>query len=309
MASCVFSKEDIDILTNNILENRAEILQTLYDAHTEIDPAWLYSNYRHKLHPPPTEDASASDGAFEYDEPISVDDFEEIYNAMDEIDKKLPDLPKSAEFKEPKGLRRYNSKNDIADKTMSASMTNLTLIKKVTATAVAPPPPAPEPPKPSVKLTDADLIEFNALKGQIRSQMDAIKLNSCDKDPFGLVETGRKLAESFDRLQKFFDEIIPLTKNSVRTEIKTEMEEGSTVWDTLDTQWIESLRKLSEVKSQNDVRLLRQIVYSYLSLVLLQIVSQIKILKKARDMYRIPSELQQIDLPLSDCISELLERL
>lgn len=243
MALRAFTKEDIEVLTNNILENRAAIIQKLYDEHTEIDPALLYSNYRSKLQPPLIDESSASNEAPVDNEPISLDDFESIYSAMDEIDRKLPDLPRCAEFKEPKGLRRYNSRNDVADKTVTSSMTNLTMIRKVLTTTIAPPPlPEPEPP---IKLTTEDLIEFNALKQQLKSQLDALKLNQCDEDPFGLVETGRKISDSFDRLQKFFDEIIPLSQNGPRTEIH----EGSSVWNTLDTQWIQSLRKLSQVKT------------------------------------------------------------
>lgn len=247
MASCAFAKEDIEILTNNILKNRVAIIQKLYDEHTDIDPALLYSNYRNQLQPSSAENPSASEGAHVGDDPISMDEFERIYNAMDEIDKKLPELPKIVDFKEPKGLRRYNSKNDIGDKTMMSSMTNITLIKKVTAPAVAPPPPSDT--EPPVKLTTADLIEFNALKQQLKSQLDAFKRNDCDEDAFGFAEMGRKISDSFERLQKFFDEIIPLSQNRTPTQIKTETNDGSSVWNTLDTQWIESLRKLSEVIS------------------------------------------------------------
>lgn len=247
MALRAFTKEDIEVLTNNILENRAAIIQKLYDEHTEIDPALLYSNYRSKLQPHSIDASSASNEAPVDNEPISLHDFESIYSAMDEIDRKLPDLPRSAEFKEPKGLRRYNSRNDVADKTVTSSMTNLTMIRKVLTATIAPP-SAPEP-EPPIKLTTEDLIEFNALKQQLKSQLDALKLNHCDEDPFGLVETGHKISDSFDRLQKFFDEIIPLSQNGHRTEIKVETNEGSSVWNTLDTQWIQSLRKLSQVKT------------------------------------------------------------
>lgn len=249
MAALTFAKEDIEILTNNILDNRASIIQKLYDEHIEIDPNLLYSNYRSQLQPSKNESEQAHDD----NDPLSFDDFQRIYNEMDEIDKKLSDLPKTQEFKEPKGLRRYNSKHDIVDKTMMSSMTNLTMIKRATAPMAAPLllPPPPPPPKlePSIELTTEHLIEFNALKQHLKSQLDACKLNHCDDDPFGLADTGRKISESFERLQKFFDEIIPLAAaNGIRTEIKTEADDGPSVWNTLDTQWIQSLRKLSEVE-------------------------------------------------------------
>lgn len=247
MASCAFAKEDIEVLTNKILENRVEIIQKLYDEHIEIDPALLYSNYRNQLHPQSIESVGASHGAPNNNDSISLDDFERIYSELDEIDQKLPDLPRPAEFKEPRGLRRFNSRSDITDKTMSSSMTNLTLIKKVTTPVVAPPPPPPEL-EPTVKLTTADLVEFNALKQQLKAQLDEVKQIKCAEDPFGFAETGRKISDSFDRLQKFFDEIIPLAPNSRRAEIKTEANDGSSVWDMLDSEWIQSLRNLSEVR-------------------------------------------------------------
>lgn len=252
MAAHAFAKEDIEILTNNILNNRASIIQKLYDEHIEIDPNLLYSNYRSQLQPSKNENTSATEQAQIDDDPLRFDDFQQIYNEMDEIDKKLPDLPKTQEFKEPKGLRRYNSKHDIVDKTMMSSMTNLTMIKRATAPMAAPLPPPPPPPpelEPSIELTTEQLIEFNALKQHLKSQLDACKLNNCDDDPFGLADTGRKISDSFDRLQMFFDEIIPLAAmNGIRTEIKTEADDRPSVWNTLDTQWIQSLRKLSEVK-------------------------------------------------------------
>lgn len=254
MSSQTITKEDIDILTKNILKNRAKIIQTLYDEHIELDTALLYANYRNALQTSSDESTVIeSKESFIDREPISLDEFESIYNALDEIDKKLPDASKGGgDFKEPKGLRRYNSKMDMTDKALHSSMSNLTIIKKTNAPFLSPPPMKPPPPPPpstanskelSVKLTDDDLVEFNALKKQLKIQLDALDTIDSDEDPFNLAGIGRKISDSFDRLQMFFNEISPLAKADHPTAAKVE----STVWNILDDQWIYSLRKLSEV--------------------------------------------------------------
>lgn len=246
MASQACTKQDIEILTNRVLENRVSIIQTLYNEHTELDPAMLYSNHRSQLEPLLNELPRVTDKV--NSDLMSVDDFSSHFLAWDEIDKKLPDPPKTVDFKEPKVLRRYNSKTDIVDKTMSSSMTNLTMIKK--PMFLAPPPPPPPPPseaEPSIQLTTEELIEFNTLKQQFESQLESFRSNNYDEDMFGFTETARKASDSFDRLQKFFSEFIPLFRNEPQAENRAEAGDSSSVWDTLDTEWIQALRNISEV--------------------------------------------------------------
>lgn len=245
MASQACTKQDIENLTNRVLENRVSIIQTLYNEHTEIDPALLYSNYRSQLEPLLNEFPAVTDKA--NDDLMSVDDFSSHFLAFDEVDKKLPDPPKTIDFKEPKGLRRYNSKTDIVDKTMTSSMTNLAMIKKPTFLAPPPPPPLPSEPEPLIQLTTEDLIEFNQMKQQFKSQLDAYRSNNYDEDSYGFTETARKASDSFDRLQKFFGEFIPLFRNDSQAENRAEKGDSSSVWDTLDTEWIQALRNISEV--------------------------------------------------------------
>lgn len=243
MASRAFPNEDIEILTNNIMRIRNGIIQELYDEHVEIDPELIYSNCRNQLRSHSSDDAGASAEVRSGSGRIGVDYFKEIYDAMDEVDKRVPDLPKN-ESKESKGLRRYNSRSDIVDRTMLSSMSNLTMIKKIMMPA-----PVPQPhieTEPSIKLTTNHLIEFNALKQELKSQLDACKLTGHDEDPFGFAETGKKITATLERLQTFFDEIIPL-QNGMRITTQVDSNDHAEVWNIIDAEWMQSLHKLSEV--------------------------------------------------------------
>lgn len=251
MDPITISKKDVETLTNNIFENRTKILEVLCNEYVEIDPDLLYSNYRHKFASQMSECAGAPHSAAGENDEISVDEFEEIFTAMEEIDTKLPDLPNS-EFKEPQGVRRYGSKCDVNDSTMSSSMKNLTLIRRATVPfmSILPPRPPQEPslsPESDIKLTNEDLAAFNALKRQIKDQLNVVASIERNEDPFGLAETGRKISESFDRLKKFLNEIITLAEQGNHIKIKKETYAGSGVSKVLDDQWIQSLRELSEV--------------------------------------------------------------
>lgn len=109
------SPGDLETITHNITQNLESILETLSNNIVELDPSLLYDNF----HSENVESSPVSESVND-DIPIKLEEFEEIYAQLDEIDKSLTE-PKPpidpSKKKELKQLKRFNSNTDI-DKTM-----------------------------------------------------------------------------------------------------------------------------------------------------------------------------------------------
>lgn len=235
------AKQDIDILTNQILENLKEILQTIYDEHVEIDSSLLYENFREECQKNLNQNSESNTADCE---PISLDEFEKIFNRLDGIDRKLAD-PESHSHEAHrtntnKTMKRFNSVNDI-DKTMMLSTTNLNMTTKF----AAPHPVAPVP-KPTAtsnvphKYSEKELIEFNSIKEQIRIRLETINSNG-NKNDLDYDDVQKIFFASFDRLEIFFREIIKLKSTN------TAEQNTSNSLKNLDSDFCDLLKKLSEV--------------------------------------------------------------
>lgn len=86
----VVAKKDIEILTQQLLHERRNILETIKQEYIEIDPALLHANFVQEFEEKMSKINESHDGSID-DVPISLDDVEAIVSRFDGLDKKLTD--------------------------------------------------------------------------------------------------------------------------------------------------------------------------------------------------------------------------
>lgn len=297
----------------NVLENEKEILEVLSAEHTEIEECMFGEKLRQQIE---TTEKSSDTVIGDNNEEISVDDFENIMNAYDEINKSLTKNSSATHIashdavrKERNianmsslnmSIRRVASMSDI-NKTMCAP-SNLNTTKMFADSQILMPPPqapgAVESSNPLPKLTIEQLKEFNALKSQIEKHLMNLdeKENSDVTDMVNITDTFMK---SYDRFQAFFREITKLKISEAKNSV------GTTVLGNLDSELCDLLKKLAEVSIDYSLYLHYLLIPLFSSP--FQALEQIRCLEASRHMYSNITDAQEQNYPLSNILDEILE--
>lgn len=90
LTMAVVAKKDIEILTQQLLHERRNILDTIKQEYIEIDPALLHANFVQEFEEKMSKINESHDGSID-DVQISLDDVEAIVSRFDGLDKKLTD--------------------------------------------------------------------------------------------------------------------------------------------------------------------------------------------------------------------------
>lgn len=262
--SAVISKEDIKILTKQVMIDRKIILCGIIQNHQEISSSLLPDNVRNE-YSKKAEEMNVYDADHEIDtHPISLDDFEMLYTRLDRIDKELhPEAKSNAQAnitarKPIDSMKRTGSITDVNQAIYkSSSMMNLT-----TTTFAEPrlPPPPPLPKNQSNKtvnpsqLPDGNedirkrhvplnmLEKFNALKDEVRGELATIDDNFTSQ----LEIIWNKLNASTNRLRQFFEEF-----HKMKALVNENDNQDDNSLQCLDDDLLEKLQKLIEV---NEIR-------------------------------------------------------
>lgn len=249
---------DLDKISSFITNNLQNILETLSQNVIEIDETLLYEHFNEENQ----EDFIVkAEQTAEKNQPISLEEFEEIYQQLDAIDAKLSE-PKAAidssKKKETKHIKRYNSHNDI-DKTMF----------------MMPPPPPPsavesmqlhngnsttmqiEPIATSneslynfqSKVSKEMIKSFNEIKGIIADQLKKLNSSGGDEDNDEYAAYFRTFSNSVEQIKIFFEQIKKCGADKPIEKTKLNK------LDCLDEEFCDLLNNLAEVNFLIRIRL------------------------------------------------------
>lgn len=276
----IVSKQDIEILTKQVLEQKYDILNAIKRNHVEIDPSLLRQNFlaefESKLNKLNTQNESESDEC----SPISLDDFESIFQQLDNFDKKLGESTKDRTMVNPTStvntrtealqIKRFGSITDI-NRTMMRTSSLLNLTSKGFAEPIAPAPRTANYSKhtqitPKLRcdstpfgktlgaqhdairdeskplLSPKQLDEFNSLIDDVKFRLANDDSNDDDEI---LSEFRKKYLTSFERLNIFFEEIQKLESN------ESTDEKPQDPLSNLNSDLLKLMEKLQEVCSLN----------------------------------------------------------
>lgn len=296
------SKSDIEVLTKQVLDQKRNILETIQRNHIEIDPSLLRQHFSAEFESKMEKLNEQNISMVEDGSPISLDEFNEIFQILDAIDKELTD-PKERLMGAPSStahpkvetnpMKRFGSMTDL-NRTMmrTSSMLNLSTKGFLEPTAPAPRSHHNQQTSSLLKIVERDMVtsndpitplsveqiaEFNLLIKGLEDRLANTDLNHSTSDEI-LSDFQAKYSVSFERLNDLFKEI-----NKLQT-AEANVEESKDPLNNLDTALLQLMTMLSEVCTIGyfdfDNRNLKKLVC-----LKLQTLERVRFLNENRNMF------------------------
>lgn len=254
------SKSDIEVLTNQVLDQKRNILETIQRNHIEIDPSLLREHFSADFESEMKKLNELNNSMDENGSPISLNEFDEIFQKLDAIDKELTD-PKerlmgapSSSSAHPKveinPMKRFGSMTDL-NRTMMRTSSMMNLSTKEFLEPTAPVQQSSSLLKiaerdtvtssvPITPLTVEQIAKFNLLIKDLEERLANAELDHSTSD-YILSDFQSKYAVSFERLSELFNEV-----NKLQT-AESNVEVSKDPLNNLDTALLQLMTILSEV--------------------------------------------------------------
>lgn len=259
------SKSDIEVLTNQVLDQKRNILETIQRNHIEIDQSLLRQHFSADFESKMEKLNELNNSMDENGSPISLDEFDEIFEKLDAIDKELID-PKERLMGAPSStahpkvetnpMKRFGSMTDL-NRTMMRTSSMLNLSTKGFLEPTAPVPRSYHnqqsssllkiaehdtvtSSEPIAPLTAEQIAEFNLLIEDVEERLANAELDHSTSDDI-LSDFQSKYAVSFERLNELFNEV-----NKLQT-AESNVEVSKDPLNNLDTALLQLITILSEV--------------------------------------------------------------
>lgn len=259
------SKSDIEVLTNQVLDQKHNILEKIQQNHIEIDQSLLRQHFSADFESKMEKLNDLKKSMDENGSPISLDEFDEIFQKLDAIDKELTD-PKERLMRPPSStahpkvetnpMKRFGSMTDL-NRTMMRTSSMLNLSTKGFLEPTAPVPRSHHNQQsssllkiaerdsvtssiPIIPLTVEQIAEFNLLIKDVEERLANPELNDSTSDEI-LSDFQSKYAVSFERLNELFNEVNKLQTAESNVDVLKDP------LNNLDTALLQSMTVLSEV--------------------------------------------------------------
>lgn len=189
-------------------------------------------------------------------------------------------------------------------RTLSGSLINLNSTKMFAEPQAPPPRTNANSIQPIIpKVTTEQIAAHNALKDELQLLLNSIK----SEDPSCstlMNDIHQKYMTSFDRLNKFFNEIQQINL------VQSAETENDTILNGLDQDLLNSMDKLSKVCSFGipficcgNFNLICYLIYSFIS----QALSEVRFMVENKNLYNV-NGIKSVDFLLSEEISDILDQ-